>query len=319
MVHAYIGGIAARSETYMRTHWDHAKALIDDAALLEAATQEEEDHARLQQEAGLEPVAPALVRWEDLMRPFVTAWDGVEPGQLNRYFETNTFFRQPKVTGRVQAKGDPTEVFHAFRLPEGADWVLTLPSPWDMATRSRDDHYGDVYELAQDYATALNTVVNAAVEKGATIIRFHDPSAVYPRVEAPDPERYAALLKSAAGDHANVATLHLTNGDPFDRVEVLNANPLGGLSIEDPAREPPKGLDLSKDLRFTAAVVRGEESLMEDPKEAAERATRLAQSLGVTLWGVTNGWDLDHVPNTIAAKKVHVLGQVVAQLKEVVA
>ncbi len=319
MVHAYIGGIAARSETYMRTHWDHAKALIDDAALLEAATQEEENHVRLQQQAKLEPVAPALVRWEDLLRPFVTQWNGVEPGQLNRYFETNTFFRQPHVTGKIEPAGSPTDVFHTLRIPEGETWVLTLPSPWDLASRSRDDHYGDVYKLAAAYAEALAPVVKAGVENGATVVRIHDPSAAYARAEAPDPNRYAALLKTAAGEHADVATLHLTNGDPFNRVELLNANPLGGLSIEDPAREPPQDLDLASGTRFTAAVIRGEESLLEDPKEAAERATRLAESLGVTLWGVTNGWDLDHVPNSIAAKKVEVLGRVVAQLEEVVA
>ena len=38
-------------------------------------------------------------------------------------------------------------------------------------------------------------------------------------------------------------------------------------------------------------------------------ATGLAQKLGVELWGITNGWDLDHVPHGIAARKVQALGQ----------
>jgi methionine synthase II (cobalamin-independent) len=319
MVHAYIGGIAARSESYMRTHWDHAKALIDEAALLEAAAQEEEAHARVQTDAGLSPVAPALVRWEDLFRPFITQADGVEPGQLTRYFETNTFFRQPHVTSKITFTEDPVDAFTAFRVPEAEPWVLTLPSPWDLALRSRDEHYKATDQLALAYADLLRPFVDAGVEAGATIIRFHDPSAVYARAEAPDVDVFAKALKTAAGGHLDKATLHLTNGDPFSRVEVLNANPLGGLSIENPGQQAPKNLDLKNGLRLSAAVIRGEESLLEDPQEASRRAVELARTLDVELWGVTNGWDLDHVPNAIAAKKIQVLARVNASSKEVVA
>src|SRR5688572_10966119 len=94
MTVAYLGGIAARSERYMRDHWARAKGFTDDAALLASAKTEEAAHVAAQREAGLDLVSPAYTRWEDLLRPLCDG-KGVEVGALTRYFETNTFYRQP--------------------------------------------------------------------------------------------------------------------------------------------------------------------------------------------------------------------------------
>jgi methionine synthase II (cobalamin-independent) len=307
---AFIGGIAARSERYMRTHWDHAKGLADDKALEAARRDAESAFIRAQQEAGLTLVAPALVSWEDLFRPFVSAWGGITAGALTRYFETNTFYRQPHVTGELRGTPAAAGFLTVFQIPPKTPWVLTLPSPWDFALRSQDDHYGDTAALAHACAVLLAPVVDAAVQAGAAVIRFHDPSAVYPGSPAPDPEDYSRILEAAAGAHREKAVLHLTNGDPFARLDVIEANPFAGLSIEDPGRAPPRPLETRRGTRLTAAVVRGEESLLEDPRTAAAAAARLAEATGLPLVGVTNGWDLDHVPHTIQLAKLEKLSEV---------
>jgi methionine synthase II (cobalamin-independent) len=315
---AYLGGIAARSERYMRDHWGAAKGFVPPAALLESACREEADHVALQQAAGLDLLAPALVRWEDLLRPLLREGSGATVGQVFRYFETNTFFRQPHVTGSL-ALPVPAEWFEAFRLPPGKPWVLTLPSPWDVAVRSRDERAGSKpAQLAREVGAVLRPVVDAAVRQGAALIRFHDPSIAYGRAAQRDAAAFAEGLATAARGHEAISTLHLTNGDAFAHPEVLQANPLGGLSIEDPGRAPPSGLRLPNKTRLTAAVLRGEQSLIEDPREAAQAAQALAGRLGLPLYGITNGWDLDHVPHAIAARKVQALGQARALLaKEV--
>ena len=129
----------------------------------------------------------------------------------------------------------------------------------------------------------------------------------------------AESLRVAARGHEKACTLHLTNGDPYAFPEVLQANPLGGLSIEDAGRAPPKGLALANGTQLSLALVRGEDSIVEDPKAVAARAQEIATSLGLEAWGLTNGWDLDHVPHAIAQRKVAALGQARLLLKEVAA
>jgi methionine synthase II (cobalamin-independent) len=318
MTVAYLGGIAARSERYMRDHWARAKGFTDDAALLASARIEEAAHVAAKRAAGLDLVAPACTRWEDLLRPLCDG-KGVEVGALTRYFETNTFYRQPTVTGRVAM---PSGWDAAFQLPPGTPWVLTLPSPWDAAVRSRDDRGTGAdgpAALALEVAEALRPVVDAAVKKGAQLVRFHDPSILYRRAPVRDAAACAEALRVAARGNERVCTLHLTNGDPYAFPEVLQGNPLAGLSVEDAGRAPPAGLRLANSTRLSLALVRGEDSIIEQPAAIAARAQEIARGLGLDAWGLTNGWDLDHVPHAIAQRKVAALGQARLLLREVAA
>ncbi len=317
MTLAYLGGITARSERYMRDHWGFAKAFIDDKALLASAKTEEADFSAAQKAAGLDLLSPAYVRWEDLLRPLLREGSGAVVGQVLRYFETNTFNRQPHVTGAF-AKPDAAQWFEAFHLSKGAPWVLTLPSPWDFASRARDDRATTTAELTREVAAALRPVVAAAFKQGAKLVRFHDPSIAYPRATSRDVDAFADGLATAAKGREKESVLHITNGDPFQFRQAIEANPLGGLSIEDPGRAPPK-LRLPNGTKLTAAIIRGEDSLVENPADAAQAAIKLAEALGTELVAVTNGWDLDHVPHAIARRKVQVLGQVRKQLQEVLA
>lgn len=316
MTHAYVGGIAARSERYMRDHWARAKNFIDGATLQQSARQEEDAFASAQREAGLDLLAPALVHWEDLLRPFQQTGSGITTGQLVRYFETNTFFRQPVIEGPVHF--DPQTILGSVSVPAHAPWVLTLPSPWDFAVRSKNlGPDATTRQVALALGQALRPVVEAARRAGAAVIRFHDPSIAYRRAGQRDVDACIEALAQAGRGHEAACTLHITNGDPFDIPDVLTNNPLGGVSLEDPGRPPPKGLALANGTRLSIAGLRGEDSLVEDAQALATRAKDLAQRLGLPLWGITNGWDLDHVPHAIAQRKLAVLGSARVALQEV--
>src|SRR5687767_4513828 len=165
----------------MRDHWSAAKGFTTPADLLASARREEADHATLQEAAGLDLAAPALVRWEDLLRPLLRDGSGATAGKLTRYFETNTFFRQPAVDGPL-APSPPDTWFEGFRLPAGKPWVLTLPSPYDFAVRAKDARKGSTAaSLSVEVGQVLRPVVQAAVKRGAGLVRFHDPSVAYAR------------------------------------------------------------------------------------------------------------------------------------------
>src|SRR5918999_3790710 len=51
--------------------------------------------------AGVEIVTDGHVRWDDGQTRFAEGLEGFVVGGLIRYFDTNTYFRQPVVKGRV--------------------------------------------------------------------------------------------------------------------------------------------------------------------------------------------------------------------------
>src|SRR3989304_9912273 len=56
---------------------------------------------REQLEAGLDRVADGQVRWDDDQTYVARGLEGFEIGGLVRYFDTNTYYRQPTVSGPV--------------------------------------------------------------------------------------------------------------------------------------------------------------------------------------------------------------------------
>src|SRR3989337_3675282 len=57
-----------------------------------------------QAEAGLDIVTDGQVRWDDDQTHIARRLDGFQIGGLQRYLDTNTYYRQPEVAGPVAWK-----------------------------------------------------------------------------------------------------------------------------------------------------------------------------------------------------------------------
>ena len=55
--------------------------------------------------AGVDVVNDGQIRWDDLLAPFARTWSGVEPGPLERFYDNNTYYRQPVITGPIVTDG----------------------------------------------------------------------------------------------------------------------------------------------------------------------------------------------------------------------
>jgi 5-methyltetrahydropteroyltriglutamate--homocysteine methyltransferase len=55
--------------------------------------------------AGIDVTTDGQIRWDDLLSPFARTWSGVEPGPLERFYDNNTYFRQPVIYGRIVSDG----------------------------------------------------------------------------------------------------------------------------------------------------------------------------------------------------------------------
>ncbi|HUI38983.1 MAG TPA: hypothetical protein VLY85_05065, partial [Thermoplasmata archaeon] len=83
------------------------------AALYDAA---ESEVARLEEQLGLDVRSGGYLDWADLFRPFSESWRGFTVGPVTRWFETNTFYRQPI----LHAPPERVEGAIARRLPPSA-------------------------------------------------------------------------------------------------------------------------------------------------------------------------------------------------------
>src|SRR3989304_1071063 len=109
-----------------------------------------------QLDAGVDIVADGQVRWDDDQTYVLRRMQGVEIGGLQRYLDTNTYYRQPEITGAVRWQ-EPVLVrdwqFAQGHSPKPVKAIV--PGPFTLAVLSMDKHYGNRRKLALALADQL--------------------------------------------------------------------------------------------------------------------------------------------------------------------
>jgi len=112
--------------------------------------------------AGIDVINDGQVRWDDLLAPFASAWKGVKRGPLERFYDNNTYFRQPMIDGPITSDG--TTMVKAFRFAKtiaARELKAAVAGPITFATLSIDKHYRSLEDrvLAVADDLALGRVV----------------------------------------------------------------------------------------------------------------------------------------------------------------
>ena len=148
--------------------------------------------------AGVELVTDGQIRWFDGQTRFAAALDGFRIGGLIRYFDNNTYYRQPEVIGQV-GREEPI-IVDEYRFAAEASPVPVKPvitGPYTLAVLSQDEHYNDRRALVKDLAVALNAEARDLAAAGATVIAFDEPAlARVPGMPEPEPDVLAEAAAS---------------------------------------------------------------------------------------------------------------------------
>jgi 5-methyltetrahydropteroyltriglutamate--homocysteine methyltransferase len=285
---AFAPGIYPRSEALVQATRDLDRGRTRAEAVDEQVRRDLDELVRVQQEAGLDLLADGMLRWQDLFRPLLEASDGLEPGPLTRFLDTNSFYRAPTATSGEPRLREPLDERFVAPLP-GAR-IVTLPSP---------------------YALALGTGIPAKVLATAVL---------KPQLDALDAELVVLgepfLAREGASGLAELreALDALAGGPPLalqitfgDAGELLRNGlaelPVEGIGVDFYAThvaDVPQGLD----KLLLAGVVDARSSALEDPREIAEFVERL----GVERVALVPNGDLQYVSEPIARQKLARLG-----------
>lgn len=281
----------------------HDRGEIDDRALdlvYEATTRS--TMAELEQ-AGIDVLNDGQIRWDDLFSPFARAWKGVTRGPLERYYDNNTYFRQPVIDGPISSDG--TSVLADFTLARSAtqgELKAAVCGPLTFATLAIDEHYHSLEKVTLAAADALATEIAALGKAGATLVDIEDPAiVVHPQHIELAREAYQRIAKSGVR-----IALH-TYFFPADRVlESLASFPVSQLGIDVRSRESTalRRLDAIKERTIVLGVVDARNTRLETEREVAaiiEEALKLVPS--ERLW-VAPTTGLEYLPHDVALKKL---------------
>jgi len=313
-VEAYQHGIYPRSEEVVAATrgLERGRTSPDDVA--KAFRSDRADFVQAQQEAGLDYLSDGLLRWQDLFRPLVTLSGGLDARTLVRWFNNNSFFRAPEVTGDLSVTGAvPAEMEEDGDLP--APKAATLPSPYlfSRAAHSDDDRNVLMMDLAREI---LRPVTEGLVRRGYKVIHLQEPWLPYFGMDSGDWDHLEKALQEIA-EVAEGATVvfHTYFGDAGPYVDRLRQLPVDVVGIDFVETDLDE-LGANWETGLLAGVLDGRASPIESVEGTVAFARRIAETLNPPALLLSSNCELEFLPRDLARRKVLRLGEVSAGVKE---
>jgi 5-methyltetrahydropteroyltriglutamate--homocysteine methyltransferase len=250
-------------------------------------------------------VTDGQVTWQDLFRPFAENVSGLAVDEgITRWFETNTFYRRPVITGPITYRHQNLD----GKLTQGTapePNVLSVPGLYTFARLAHTTTSIQPGEVMKEYAKLIIELLCDNI--GIDLLQLHEPSLVYDE-EIVDEEGVKAAYRKLR-DFDTYLSVHTYFGDAAPRMRLLRELGIGRIGI-DLTRTQPDDLEPSADFtRYELQVVDSESSLIEDPEKIAREAEAIAQKLHATDINITNTAGLVYVPQVIADKKTEALAK----------
>src|SRR2546422_2845509 len=196
---------------------------------------------RDQERAGIDIVSDGEMRRESYFNRFATALEGVDldnPGTV--ISRTGKPALVPRVVGRVR-RLRPVNVRDVQFLRANTDRQIkiTVPGPFTMTTRARNDYYASGAELAADYAAAVNLEIRDLFAAGADVVQIDEP---YMQVHPVEARSYGIVaLQRALDGIPGTTVVHIcfgygamVKGKParYDFLSELAATTVQQVSVE---------------------------------------------------------------------------------------
>ena len=316
-----LAGLHARNESTIQATQDWERSRINEAALKASFEKDCSSLVALQRSVGVEYVTDGqlTLAWQDFFRPISSGFEGLEPGPMVRWFNTNTFFYKPIVKGEISSDGRAlSKAVERRAIDRGGAAKVILPDPLTFAELAEDRHYRSKEKLLFAYADALREELRSLASSGVKYVQFSSPSLVYrlgqkPLSSAGLKQLGEAVRAALKGIHVR-SGFHTIFGDaaPYlpSLVDVIPTDDLGfDLTETDDSSLPGSGKGL------IAGIVDSRTTYLEDPASLAGRVEGIADRTGAKTITLSPSADLRFVPRVSADKKLELLGRLREKVK----
>lgn len=308
-----VGSYPRIGDTYEEQELRRAIAEFDRHGIgIDALRKAEQDAiARIlaeQNDAGIDVVTDGQVAWHDAVSHLTRSLQGVEVTGLARYFDTNTYYRQPAIRGRV--RGETPVLVEDWRFAQEhsrAAVKATLTGPVTLASLSSDAHYGNPHTLALDLAAALAQEVRALVQAGARHLQVDEP------ILSREPgsldlvaEAFERIVEAKGEAEITLAVFFGDVAGIFRDLTRLPADILL-LDLIQGARTWSEIARHGSDTPLALGLIDARNTRLEDPKVVAAKVRELREriDLGQAYLCPSNG--LEFLPRSRARDKLRIL------------
>jgi 5-methyltetrahydropteroyltriglutamate--homocysteine methyltransferase len=319
---AQLGGIYPRSEQLIELTRSYDRAKTDLDTVKKQIEQDTLALVRLQEDPGFETFSDGSFAWQDQLRPVVESLEGVTTGtRYDRWFDTNTFYKKPTISGRITVRAfEPKNFIRTDLLPRTKGWKVTLPGPYTFSELSENLHYANQSELLTAVAAAEHEIIKKLKDAGVSRFQLSEPCLVYrpyreqAQGKAELDNALTAIQKTVDGIQAKFS-VHTYFGDATNLLPNLLKLPVDTVGFDLFETDHSK-LKIETTKKLALGIIDGRESNAEDPKWIAETATRASKHVISGDIVLVPNSDLKFVPRKVADVKARALADATKLFEE---
>ncbi len=258
------------------------------------------------------------IRWGDGISYIMRGLKGCTINGLVRYFDTNTYYRQPIIHEKLSYE-NPILVrdFEFAQNAAGKTPVkVILTGPYTLAHLSKDEWYQDERKLVWELAGYLNQEILALAQAGVKFIEIDEPAILS------NPEDLSLWTKAiemvTCGLSGVTVSLHLSYGNASGSWNELLQLPVDELAIDLTAGHSNVFLLRRKKVtkKICAGVVDARNTLMEKETVLAKHIKNIQETMGEDLTALSPNDGLEFLPRDAARKKLKLLAAAAGKINK---
>jgi 5-methyltetrahydropteroyltriglutamate--homocysteine methyltransferase len=312
-VSTYLHGIYPRSEAVVAATRDLDRGRTTPEAVDELYDQDLKQLVQTQEEAGVDFFSDGLLRWQDLFRPILEACPGLKPGALVRWFDNNTFYRQPEVNDDLSLGSETLPVLESSQGVPGPR-VATLPSPYLFSRVALAK--SDPNDVMQDFAAGiLKPLARRLASDGFGIIHLQEPWLAFHGIEDDDWKPFVESVGVVTDGLEATTVLHTYFGDASPWADRLRELPVDAVGF-DFIHTDLDALGTDWPAGILVGCLDGRNSLIEPADHVVDFVSRVGDRLEPSAIYLSASSDLELLPQATARKKLVAMGEAGRRLKE---
>ena len=258
--------------------------------------------------AGVDVINDGQIRWDDLLAPFARAWRNTERGPLERFYDNNTYFRQPVISGPIETDGQTLVAdYKKAKALAKRELKAAIAGPLTFATLTAEDkHYKDLEARTLAVADALAAELRGLAAAGATLVDVEEP-ALSAHPELVDLARAAFERLAKAGVSLALYPYFFPN---TDLVRSLANFPVAQIGLDVRSREhSADAIDRLGALKQTVVlgVVDARNTRVESAREIGELVDAALKKVGADRLWLSTTTGTEYLPHDVAVKKLNAL------------
>jgi 5-methyltetrahydropteroyltriglutamate--homocysteine methyltransferase len=263
-------------------------------------------------DAGLDLITDGKIGWEDEQTYLARKLRGFRIGGLIRYFDSNTYYRQPICEGAVEWIDPITVRDYTFAAQNSSKPIKpTLTGPYTFARLSENKYYKTLDEFVFALADALNHEARALERAGATFIQFDEPAILR---NQPDWALFEQAMRRLTNGLTTKLALYTYFGDVSHVYPQILALPFAVIGLD--FVQGAKNWDVIKTAPFTKelgfGIVNARNTKIETQGELHRAFTKIARVVSLDRVYVNPTSGLEFLPRERAQEK---LAQMVTAVK----